>query len=154
MLIWTFYLKLHKVWSMILCYRITCLWFCNKRFCNKKGHYLCQIPYIQVYTFVCVYICILMYGRRSINFDQSFGWPPWAYFLLVKDPRGLWKVSTAVLIFGPQVHLPRWVRNTFQWQYPPCSSLTRRGSPPPLSRMVALRNFFIFFQFYWDIIDI
>ena len=22
--------------SVILCYRITCLWFCNKRFCNKK----------------------------------------------------------------------------------------------------------------------
>ena len=22
---------------ILLCYRISCLWFCNKRFCNKKG---------------------------------------------------------------------------------------------------------------------
>ena len=29
----------------LLCYGITCLWFCNKRFCNTKGAYLCQALY-------------------------------------------------------------------------------------------------------------
>ena len=42
-LIWTFYLKHHTICLsvILLCYRITWLWFCNKRLCNKKGHYLC-----------------------------------------------------------------------------------------------------------------
>ena len=46
--IWTFHLKCHMVWLnvILLYYRITCLWLCNKRFCNKKGHYLCQTPYV------------------------------------------------------------------------------------------------------------
>ena len=26
---------------ILLCYRIACLWFCNEKFCNKTGRYLC-----------------------------------------------------------------------------------------------------------------
>ena len=38
-LIWTFHLKCHMVCAsvILLCYRITCSWFCNKRFFNKTG---------------------------------------------------------------------------------------------------------------------
>ena len=38
--------------SVILwCYRITCLWFCNKRFlCNKKGRNLCQTLYLSFHS--------------------------------------------------------------------------------------------------------
>ena len=38
-LTWTFHLKCHTVCLnvILLRYRITCLWLCNKRFCNKKG---------------------------------------------------------------------------------------------------------------------
>ena len=33
---------------ILLCYRITWLWFCNKRFCNKKGGcYLCWTLHIR-----------------------------------------------------------------------------------------------------------
>ena len=53
--IWTFHLKCHMVcWSVILlCYRVACLWFWNKRFCNKKGALFVLDP-----VYVCVYIHI------------------------------------------------------------------------------------------------
>ena len=40
--IWSFHLKCHMVCLnvILLCYRITCLWFCN-----KIEHYLCQTMY-------------------------------------------------------------------------------------------------------------
>ena len=41
---------------ILLCYRITCLWFCSKRFCDKKGHYLCQTLYIFKWSEVETYI--------------------------------------------------------------------------------------------------
>ena len=56
--------------SMIfLCYRITCLWFCNKRFYNKKGHYLCQTLYNNInYMYITRYI-ILPNSYRYISID-------------------------------------------------------------------------------------
>ena len=32
---------------MLLCYRMTCLWFCNKRFVIKNRHSLCQTLYMR-----------------------------------------------------------------------------------------------------------
>ena len=49
----TFHLKCQRMCSSValFCYRITCLWFCNKRFyVIKRGCYLCWTPYI---TTVC-----------------------------------------------------------------------------------------------------
>ena len=48
-LIWTLDLQCHRLCLsvILLCYRIACLGFCNKRFCNKnKGHYLCRTLYV------------------------------------------------------------------------------------------------------------
>ena len=47
---WTFHLKCHMVSlsAILLCYRITCLWFCNKYFyVIKKGCYLCWTWYFK-----------------------------------------------------------------------------------------------------------
>ena len=46
---WTCHLKRHSVGSsvILLCYRITCSRFCNKRSCDKKGRGLCQTQYRQ-----------------------------------------------------------------------------------------------------------
>ena len=46
--IWTFHLKCPMVCLsvILLCYRITCLWFCNKRFlCNKKALFVPEPVY-------------------------------------------------------------------------------------------------------------
>ena len=50
--IWTCHLKRHMVClpMILLCNRITCLWFCSKRFYNKKGCYLCWTLYIINYS--------------------------------------------------------------------------------------------------------
>ena len=50
-LIWTFHLKCYVVCLnvMLLCYRITCLWFCNKRFCNNKGALFVPDPVYKIW---------------------------------------------------------------------------------------------------------
>ena len=83
-LIWTFHLKCHVVCLsvILICYRMTHLWFCNKRICNKKGALFVPDPvyfherpifYITyqilwniyfvpyVYTCVCVCVCVNVY---------------------------------------------------------------------------------------------
>ena len=44
--IWTFHWKCHMLCLnvILLFYRVTCLWFCNKRFCNKKRGVNCAGP--------------------------------------------------------------------------------------------------------------
>ena len=55
-LIWTFHLKYHRVCLsvILLCYRITCLWFCNKDFVIKGG-VICAGPCVRwlCFTDIC-----------------------------------------------------------------------------------------------------
>ena len=74
--IWTVHLECHVLCLsvVLLGYRITCLWFCNRRFCNKKGCYLCQMLYIMklissvtLYFNVAVRKCLITYVAHIIS---------------------------------------------------------------------------------------
>ena len=69
-LIWTFYLKCHMMCLsvVVLCYRITCWWLCNKRFCNKKGHYLCQTLYFSIYLYLLQFLLWMSYSSEYRSF--------------------------------------------------------------------------------------
>ena len=54
-------------WSMILlCYIITCLWFCNKRFCHKKG-IICTRPCIFIINLIsnnALQVVLVPYNKK------------------------------------------------------------------------------------------
>ena len=54
-----------------LCYRIMCLWFCNKRFYNKKGRYSCCTLYRQVPNLWDSFLCLRSYNVQMPIFLTS-----------------------------------------------------------------------------------
>ena len=51
------------VWlsALLLCYRITCLWFFNKRFCNKKEVLFVPDPIYEPYNNICLFSLCWLY---------------------------------------------------------------------------------------------
>ena len=66
-LVWMFHLKCHMVCLsvMLSCYRITCSWLCNKRFCHKKQGVICTAIYIYIYQerFLVVVLFFVYYPK-------------------------------------------------------------------------------------------
>ena len=77
--------------AILLCYRITCLWFCNKGFCNKKGHYLCWT--LNACVYVCVFpvfiCCVVFLATRCIFIPSALGDVPLIQQIFIRQLYGL-----------------------------------------------------------------
>ena len=87
-LIWAFHLKCHMVCLsvILLCYRITCLWLCNKRLYNKKGVLFVLDPVVwEVRSLECLQLknnwCWIMSQETEIHSTSM---------RKVQPPLGVW----------------------------------------------------------------
>ena len=98
---WTLHLKCHMVCLsvillLLLCYRIACLWFWNKRFCNKTGVLFVPDPaFVNVFMYVRIWVgnggvfktssCLLWMAKQvfctTFTCFYSAFQVPWEYIL-------------------------------------------------------------------------